>query len=515
MIRFGNGIEETGEGGLVGEKRMEYFDYYTDGKLYYDNFLLGVRIEYVDPPEYSLIKKGITQRYLEYNDNGWKIRVGDSFSLFGRGLALNLFENRTLAFNTMLDGIKVNYSNDLFNVTTLYGKINYVDPQTVMEVNPYKENYTVGAGNLELVFLKGCTFGGSFTFSERTDTNSIPLFAKDTSQTQIWETYLKLHSSNFDLFVNYANKKSFRNSISSYRYGYALYSCASYEIDGLGVSLEYKDYRFDLVDPLQRLNTYRWSSALPFQNAPSCIKENSFTLLTRDSHVVDFNDEVGFQLEANYSVNNNSSINFNGSISSRHDEYRFEPFSLMVLKENKTSLAIPTLNPQYSPYWEIYLDYEYYLSLTDYIKIAADRRSEIFYDPINLINPIQPQRSTTFVLFLQYLINDSFNINASNESQWLFKFPYPNSYYTNFFSFQVSYLRQYIFGIRIENTTSIYEPNGKKEWILAETSYKLNMSNLITISFGDERGGQICSNGICRQVLPFSGLRISIISNFN
>jgi hypothetical protein len=185
-------------------------------------------------------------------------------------------------------------------------------------------------------------------------------------------------------------------------------------------------------------------------------------------------------------------------------------------KINGADLIFPTLGNGYSPFWELYFEYEHFFATaSNYFKAAFNRRVEILYDPVNVFNPSQPQRSTTFVFFLQYLLSNELNLKMSSESQWAYKYPYTEKAFTELLALQITYLQNYSTGLRIESTTSDYEPNEKKMWIVAELSYRFNSNNIITLMYGDERGGQICSTGLCRQVLPFSGLRISLLTNFN
>lgn len=66
--------------------------------------------------------------------------------------------------------------------------------------------------------------------------------------------------------------------------------------------------------------------------------------------------------------------------------------------------------------------------------------------------------------------------------------------------------------MRAEFTTDENEPSQKKSWVAGEFSYRLGNAHTATISYGSERGGLICSNGICRQVNPFDGVRFQLVT---
>jgi hypothetical protein len=65
-----------------------------------------------------------------------------------------------------------------------------------------------------------------------------------------------------------------------------------------------------------------------------------------------------------------------------------------------------------------------------------------------------------------------------------------------------------------EFTNDEEEPTGKKNWFIGEVSYKFNSANSLTVSYGTERGGLKCTNGICRFVRPFEGLRLTLNNKF-
>ncbi len=159
LFRYGNGER------ILGSLKIPqiYFENLTDARISLpENFVLGFRLLYDEPPEIGETFKGISRRYLEYNKGGVYIRAGNSSTLFGRGLALNLFENRGLAYDTWMDGIKFKYSSDFYNATILGGSINFRDSTTFVR----NENYKIRGGNVELFPFPELILGGSYIYSE-------------------------------------------------------------------------------------------------------------------------------------------------------------------------------------------------------------------------------------------------------------------------------------------------------------------------------------------------------------
>ncbi|MCX7876950.1 MAG: DUF6029 family protein [Melioribacteraceae bacterium] len=510
-LRAGTGKENFGEAGFLGSTNKKYFDYYTDLKLFYNDFSAGIRYEYVNPPEYSLIKNKISRKFIEYNNYGFKARIGNSFKLFERGLSLNLFENRSLGFDTNLEGLNIDYNSQTIKWNLIWGTIDFVEPTTIFTDNPRIENYLLKGTRIEINIRKNFSLSGGLLFSQ----NKFPQLNENIfleSKTYLPEVSLKYKSTSFDFLFNIVNKINKENESNSY--GSGIYSYISFIEENFGLTLEFKDYRFDIADPFKELNQFRSTRMLPFQNPPTVHKEHTFTLLTRYPHIVNFNDETGFQLDIFYSPNERTNYNFNFSTASRHFSFLLDKTNFRFVKNQNRFSFFPSLSNEFNPFFEIYFEGEYLLEKSEsLIKAAVNYRSDIYYDVVSETNKVQPLKQFTIPIYLQYLFNEKFSLKVSNESQWILKYPKREYFFNNLISLQTVFNSNLTIGGRLEFTTNNDEPNGDKFWLVSEIGYRLNTNHIFSISYGSERGGQICSNGLCRQVLPFNGLRFSLISN--
>ena len=103
LLRYGDGDQTLGNV----KNDFQYFENLSDIIFYMpENVNLGFRLLYDDPPEVGLPFQGLARRFIEYRKENLYLRVGNSSELYGRGLVLNLFENRGLAYDTWIDGIK-------------------------------------------------------------------------------------------------------------------------------------------------------------------------------------------------------------------------------------------------------------------------------------------------------------------------------------------------------------------------------------------------------------------------
>lgn len=511
-LKFGNGLENYGEGGFLGERKKQFLENITDVRLFFPNITIGFRLEKSDPPEYGITRSGLVKKFIEYEKGGLTFRAGTIYDLFGKGLTLNLFENRSLAFDTGLDGFNAEYRNDNFFIKIIAGKINYLEPLTLTEPTQRFEEYNLKGINSEFIITESFKLNGSVIWAEGDFLNEATKINENITST-LPEISLNYQVDNLNFITSIGFKSTLVKSQNFS--GRGIYSSLQYTSDWFGIVTEYKNYSYNEVIPEERNNFKRASRALPFQNAPIVHKEHSYTILKRYPHVVDFNDEVGWQIDAFFSIKQQTTLNFNIAASSRHNEYELQRSSWTSKQKNISKLLFPSANSTYSPFFELFAEVEHFFDGDEnYIKIAADKRSEITYDIFNSTKPLQKLETFTVPIELQFLFSDKYSIRANIEEQWVTKFPSPKEFNNTLIAIQISQTSFYSIGFRYEMTTSSYEPNNEKKWLVIESSLRLGKNHTMFVSYGDERGGQICSNGLCRTLMPFSGFRFSLTSVF-
>ncbi len=513
LLRYGKGKENA----VVGlSTTKEYFEELGDVRLFVNDFIFGLRYEYDDPIEFGTGTKGISRRYLEFNKDNFLVRAGNFYELFERGLTLNAFEDRGLGFNTQFDGIKLNYKNNWKNIkfsgTIVGGGLVYDD----YLVPDRQEQYSVRAGNFSFSPLRLFSVGGSYLYTK----GDIPTGGKTTNITaEIFEGNFTFNWKSISFLATYAN----RHTIQSFpKYAAARgdggYGSLSFTKGGLGVTLDYKNYRFNLTTPNERSATAPFK-ALPFQVPPTCIKEHSTVLLSRLPHQVDFNDEVGFQVDAFYSPLEDLTLNLNASLSSRHYDYRDLDTTVSVRYERieRKESFLPSVDNAFSPYWELYLEAEYYYKKDWKFKVAAGRQYSVIYNSL-IPEGSDIETNTTIPVEITYDFTKIYSIKLQAEQQWVYKSLSSEDnrrFYNEYISVSVSRSPNLILNGTVEFSTDKEDPSGKKVWGTGEITYKISSANSVSFSYGSERGGLKCSSGICRYVNPFNGFRLTVINNFN
>ena len=522
VFRYGNGTENN----TITDYSKEYFEDIGDARLKVNDFVFGMRYEISDPIEYGNNFKGLRKRYLEYNNTTENIslRAGDFWDIVSRGLTMNVFEDRGLAFDTGIDGLRVAYKRTFgdkkpikVKALLLGGDINYTDYLNLKR----NETYKVRDGNLEVSPFKNLTVGANYVYSTGSVmANDLKTLTNLTAE--LPEGYMSLNYKDLNFYYSYAHKRVTTQANSLYpknttSYGNGMYSALSLSKPGIGITLEYKNYRFDLVTPDQNDRT-RPTKMLPFQNPPTALKEHTSTLISRNPHVVDFNDEVGSQLDIVIAPSDKLTMNLNLGMASKHYEYYNideTGYQYTWKRIDRYNNFLPSLRDQLSPFWEVYYEIEYYASSKTYAKVGFSRQNEVTY---NYENPLATEKvfNTTIPVELRYSITKDYTLKLIVENQWTHNTTHATTpdYNGQFVALSLSKSPDLTLTVNSEFTSDKDDPTGKNHWVSGEVSYKITPTNIITTSFGSEKGGLKCTNGICRYVYPFDGFRLSLTSKF-
>jgi hypothetical protein len=340
------------------------------------------------------------------------------------------------------------------------------------------------------------------------------------------EYFGKINMGNVDAYASYAEKRTYvyGDPLGTHK-GTAFYGSVSYSEESFGVVIEYKDYRFGETGPQERDDRTRAKRAFVFQNAPIVHKEHTFTLLSRYPHVIDFNDEVGFQADIFYTVMEQLTGSLNFSCASRHYSYDAVDtsafFSTIYVSQARKNSWLPSFGREYSPFWETYADLQYFFEAgkADYAMVAFNRRSdnvvsELIFRPSHQHRSIKSTRTTSIPVVVQYSVGSDWVLKLSSERQWVYEDANASNttYYNHLLSLSVAHSPDYSVSLRYEFTSDFGTIDQRRDWTALDASYKFSNNHLITLTVGGDRGGQICANGVCRVVNPFLGFRASILS---
>lgn len=516
LLRIGDGQTDNG----IVTMRKRYLEEIANARIFFENLTIGLRYELSDPSEVGPNFQGIRRRWIEYKKDGLDLQAGDVYALYGRGLAVNMFESRPLNYDSWLDGFSGSYSKAFteidkelkpsLSVNAIGGNKLFIDIDTLrpdMNISSRAINGQIGLFGKKLNI--GASFIQAFTSVSERVFGIDRMTIREVNQPEIYISFL---SGAFDGFFGFTEMRSELTRVlnlpdSARHRGKAKYGAISYSAEDFGITLEYKDYEY-FVHPVGHPHAL-YLGKLPLTSPPEAYKEFTYTSLTRTTHAVNFNDEIGFQIEANITAIPDLTLTLNAAASSRHYGLDTDSNAKAILV-NKVSVIPEFTDVSYYPFWEAFIEGEYALGDLDYIKAFAHRRSDVIaYSGKNIADI---KRSTTFGVKGQFATEEAQSVLASIEYQKMFdsqsrrEDEHPeNIYVVGQYSFP-----SVTFGGIFDFSTDYGQ--SRHIWPQAFVSTRIGSAHTVLVSYGAERGGINCTGGICRFVPEFDGFRLTVTS---
>jgi len=543
LLRVGAGSTPDALGNDLSKRYLEEI---ANVRLFYQYFSLGLRYEMDDPSEVgrSYQDRNFRRRWITYRKDQLELTAGDVPALFGRGLAVNLFESRPLNYDSWLDGVfgKTEYQVpkewvDLGASITVKGVGGQEDfypidtTQPVMHISARSADAEFGFFRKKLVL--GADFLQAFTGTSQPG----PFGSTFVTNRQVNQPdfYGDLNAGEFEAFVEWSSNRTqvsqiLSTAIDTSHTGHALYTALSYSNSFIGLTFDYKNYSYFLHDPGDfYTNVF---SKLPISSPPEVYKDFTFTSITRTTHAVNFDDEVGYQLEANITAIPQFVIDLDAAASSSHDKYN----SAGIVIDSTSTL--PKLSDQgFYPFWEAYAEAEWDFDPANeenFVKFAIHRRSDVIAYNSTSPSATDYRYSTTIAGKVQYETTPNQSFLGILEHQWAYDASLVtpdkrrlNELLTLQYSFNpiISFggIFDYAFfyadgSIKIDK--ELFNGWNLPLWGNAElahlpeffVSLRMGGSHTLLASYGAERGGLNCTGGICRVVPAFKGLRLTLTS---
>ncbi len=514
----------------------EYLEDLFDTRMYVSDFTLGFRVEIDKPREYGRDTLGLTQYFGEFRRDGLRVRAGSFYNLIGRGMIFNTFESRPLGFNTQTDGVELDFDQQKYSVGAFGGILNYADI-----LNPSRvEQYLVRGASGEVRPIAPVAVGGGYVAATGNPTRS-GYFREFNDYLR--EGHVAVNYDGLSAYLSVSDKRTdidsaTRARTSSSTYGTGYYEMLGYATDIFGITAEYKNYRFDLVNPDERDVNTRATRGLPFQNPPTLVYEHDKTLLARNPHAPDLNDEVGFQLEGLVYPSEDLTLTFIGLGGSRHSAYEAtfvaptdsgEVAKTMYHPLDDAPRAFPELaDVRYSPYWEAFAKADYTLDDDNSFSLALQQRYNMTYTVGNgdLIAPsaVAYRASTAMleaydglgkrntlhsILELQRVTDDT-KVQPAIDS--IGQAASDGRYFNALLTLEFTRSPTWTIFTRVEYSTTNTEESQRHFWPVIGAAYRIGTAHTITAQYGAERGGVVCTGGVCRLINPFEGFRLEVTS---
>ena len=408
----------------------------------------------------------LSQFSLQYKLKPLEIKIGNYYETIGRGLLLRSFEipgailqdlsyRSRHYFNRDLLGISVKYNYKNFKTKILYGNpLNYVFPPT-QSFNDRRSD-AIFAINTEYS-LKKQTIG--IAAMKHTNGVNENVFLMGNVSGSV--------STGISYYTELAkNVSDFKMDDFSTQSSYAFYSSLNYSKNSFGLSAEYKKY-----------NNFLIGSGI--NEPPALIKEHSYKVLNRSTHVLQPTNETGYQIELFYTFLNQSTLIFNNSMA-------INQFG------NRTVFQ------------EFFLEYDFPISEKHSAKVFADYAE----DPFKLEEQrVSAGLSTDWKVFGNSSIKTDYEIQTFKRLG--------KKYQNHVCVLGYAYKSNIICNIVAEySDDSFIVVGGSKIWIGGYLKYQVNDKNTLQVFAGERRGGPACNAGICYEVLDFKGVELRLTSRF-
>lgn len=460
---------------IFGKNRLTFWQWKGDNEHFFEDILtingiygnfrgnIGWYIYEPSYVKYALRKEGLKKRFLEFKKPEWAIRAGNFYQSFGRGLVLNQTDETTGNIARDIDGVRFNYSFKFVSLSLLSGK-----PKNVHFI---KKQYSVVNDTSDLIQ------GGSFAFnllpSFPFSINFVRLSTDDPGVVIPRETYLYSFDINvvkgpFILFTEIAKKEGWNALLATESEGIGMYGSLTFFISDISATFEYLHY-----DSLG----YGGYEVLEYRyNAPPTGNLDGYSI-NRAS------DEKGWTLDITsnpfgswYLQLNKSTLSAISSDSLTFDEIYGElkgdlwkkgPAMLLSLKNFEYKKPEPDVDrkTELTPHIE-------FMSSIGIFSLKAGFNSRIV--EIDTVKFMDNGVSLDVGIFSYLTISGRWEIRDKEVS------------------------------LESEGT----------EWKVAELRWDISDAHTLNIMAGSEKGGLICSGGICRVEEPFEGIKVNLFSRF-
>jgi len=446
QITFNNQLEFT----YWEEYKRDILENWSDLTYQYKALQLGARYEINNPPDPfifplgNLVKKyDLTYFYARLQHNQFTAVAGNYYAMFGRGLTLRTYEDRNLRVDKNLRGTKVSFNSSSVNVQALAGQMR--------DKYNRREDWLYGV-DAEIIPLEGLHLGATWLYEQENK--------RDNSQ--LWSCRINYVHDWFDLYGE-AVRPEWTDTLS-------YYLAMSISLEKLTLTTEFKNY-----SKLSFINAYETE----YNAAPALAREHTFSLLNRHPHVLDMNDEKGYQVEAVYSFTDETEILFNHSqtfkqngkrtFSEYYGEWHHIPGERFDYRL-AAALSYTTDTRNITPLADCFIN----LSERDQIHTS--------YQHQHTKNLTDLSEFDNELLLLEYTRAPLLSLAVVGE-------------YTN---------KNQLRNIEMKRHT----------WLYGQITLNFLKNQQLSVLYGSRQEGFICVGGICRYEPEFKGLEIKLTNRF-
>jgi len=410
---------------------------------------------------------GIKQRYAAYEQGDLLLRAGSFFETFGRGITLRSYEEVAVEHDTSLDGLLTEYRLGPTEWALLAGVTG--DDHTPTQ----RTEYTIRAARAGVRATDWLSLAASAVERISLDVDDDIDLPEATARFEdtVLGGELDAWLGPVTLGAEYATRNGEYPAGEEALDGHATYVTATAQIDWLTLFGEFKDY--------EAYEHY-------VVNPPTAVSEHLWTLMNRATYQVNLNDEVGWLAEANAPVGGKGSLMFGSSEARRHD--------------NRLR------------HWEMYGYYVHDLSENARFAIAGSWQREYLFQGDDWTSKYTEH--LIGVGELEFIVGGTQTIEITLEGQ---RVEEPSlETYNDYIAAAAWYptLETTVIGT-FETTTRDLVGAPRDSWLLLEVRRMILDYDLeVSLAGGTQRGGKVCTGGVCLFEPEFAGARLRFTKYF-
>jgi len=452
----GNQLAEIQFGKLPNEAADPFVSLYDRlvTNYFVGDWQAGLTLETFTSPFDDRSYFALSQGYVRYQSDRWKVKAGNLYETIGRGLLLRSFEVQGAIledigfrsrnyFHKDILGLSAQYQGDRWDVQLLAGQVlNNVLPPTFDRTDRRPDDLYLADANVR--YYKKHSIGGSLASLDTDGSDAQSL------------TSLRIKGPFFldlNYHVEWARNWTLDNSS-------AIYTNVSGAFGDLGVNIEYKRYRNFIL-------------GTGINEPPALIKQHTYRVLNRSTHVSNPASEEGYQIDVFYTFENGATLSGNHAVAiNRFGTLNFT-FSEYFVEWSSTLTE--------STDYKVFIDWA-----QDPLKGESDRISIGTYWSLPISSTLRIGPEVEYQRFSRDgsgVDNQVYALGLKIKSKWTAT-------------------------ILWESTSDpfLVDEGSRRHYLGGTIRFRPTYQSSLQLFVGERRGGPACSGGICYEILDFRGV---------
>lgn len=412
-----------------------------------------------------------------YTRDPVNIRYGYYYKTFGRGLVLNQYIDEDFKIDNSLFGVQaaIKYFNSQLTLLSGHPRNIFFEENTYRIKNDNDTTAQIRGIDFETKLIPKVKLGGSYVRVNQ-ETDITP-----KAFTELFGGNIFFRSGPFDAYLEYAQRLGTRPGLGGRLKGYGVLFSTGLAIPGLGISFQAMDYDTIGVGGAD----YRYNE--PVTPIKTGISVNRGL------------DEIGFGATILYSPVDWATIELDNNKISTHDTTLNTLEQIFITNESMDAVIEQAIKLQTYPSFE--------LEVTGGVDKVVKQGIE---EPVEKKTETKPYIEVTYN-FGSFFIESGYQIEFVSSDT--------SDYHDQALSVAIGKPEAFVLTLRYERRNRIpdwlIDKLGEEtSWPLVELSLDLTTRHNLRIRAGGEKGGLVCSGGVCRFEEPFRGVKLSLTSIF-